>query len=487
MIDLIGPLIARYGYVIIALVIAAEGVGIPLPGETALLTAAAFAARGKLSIVGVILASTIGTVLGGSGGYWIGRTGGIVLVRRVGKWVGLDEHSLQKAHDFFTRHGAKTVFAARFIALLRIASGLLAGAAEMPFSTFSIYNALGGFTWSLVIGVLGYEFGEHLHKLDNVVGRWALIGLGVVLVGYLVWRWARRRAAGAGAPMTPARAAWLAGRIALVGAVVYVVVLVGAVVTQQWFVFPGTLIPGRVSSDTAIGARRIDFQSTDGIAQVAWQLDFPGGGSPYWMLYFHGNGTTVPLQRQRYALFRALGFNVFAPEYRGYAGVPGRPSEAALEHDAAAAFDYLVTVEHVPADHVVIYGWSLGSAVAIDLATKRSARALLVEGSPASVVAVGARDFFFLPVDWLMTSNRFESDRKIEAVHAPILVVHGAHDRRVPIANGRRIYALANPPKAFLELPEGGHDNAPAMSDSVFLAGVRDFLQQQAGISALPR
>jgi membrane protein DedA with SNARE-associated domain/pimeloyl-ACP methyl ester carboxylesterase len=486
-IDVIGPLIARYGYVIIALVIAAEGIGIPLPGETALLTAAAFAARGKLSIVGVILASTVGTVLGGSGGYWIGRTGGLAVVRRVGKWVGLDEHSLQKAHDFFTRHGAKTVFAARFIALLRIASGLLAGAAEMPFVTFSIYNALGGFTWSLVIGLLGYEFGEHLHRLDTVVGRWALIGLAAVLLGYLVWRWVRRRSAAEGQPMTPARAARLAGRIALVGAVVYVVVLAGALATQQWFVFPGTLIPGQVGPDTAIGARRIDFQSVDGVGQVAWQIDVPGDGSPYWMLYFHGNGTTVPLQQQRYALFRALGFNVFAPEYRGYAGVPGRPSEVALEHDAVAAFDHLVMVEHVPADHVVIYGWSLGAAVAIDLATKRAARAVLVEGGPASVVAVGAHDFFFLPVDWLMTSNRFESDREIAGVHAPILFVHGLHDRRVPITNGRRLYALANPPKAFLELPDGGHDNAPAMSDSVFLGGVRDFLQQQAGISALPR
>lgn len=481
MTDVLGQWIAQYGYVVVALVVAAEGVGVPLPGETALLTAAAFAARGQLSIAGVIAAATLGTVLGGTGGYWIGRTGGIALIHRAGKWVGLDDRGLQRAHDFFTKHGSKTVFVARFVALLRIASGLLAGAAEMPFGTFSLYNALGGLTWSVVIGLLGYEFGQHLHRLDNAVGRWALIALAVVLVGYVVVRWVQHRSSLA--PWTWARAGRWTWHVVVVGVVGYAVVVLGMLLTQRWFVFPGTLIPGQLVSDSALGARRVDFRSADGVGQVAWRMDH--AGSPYWILYFHGNGSTVPLQGERYALFRQLGFNVFAPEYRGYAGVPGKPSEAALEHDAEAAFDYLVSVEHVPADHVVIYGWSLGSAVAIDLATKRPPRAVLSEGSPASVVGVGARQFFFLPVDRLMVHNRFESDRKIAQVHAPILFVHGVHDRRVPEANGRRLYALANAPKQFLELPNGGHNDAPVASDSVFLGGVSRFLSTDAGLSVL--
>jgi uncharacterized protein len=156
--------------------------------------------------------------------------------------------------------------------------------------------------------------------------------------------------------------------------------------------------------------------------------------------------------------------------------VPGTPSEEGVEHDARAAFAYLVDSEHVAPDHIVIYGWSLGSAVGIDLATTAPARALIAEAAPASVIEVAKARFWFVPVGSLMTRNHFLSDEKIQRVHMPVLFVHARDDRDVPESNGRALYALANEPKGFLELPSGGHRLGPSENSQVFLDGVGRFL-----------
>src|SRR6202000_1992406 len=154
------------------------------------------------------------------------------------------------------------------------------------------------------------------------------------------------------------------------------VLVAGLAIGQTQLVFPASLRPVRIASDTAFGAGRVDFRSGGGGPEGAWRVGATAP-SPWWILYFHGNGSVLPYGKDRYALFRQLGANVFAPEYRGYGGVPGAPRGGALEDDARAAFQYLVDSAHVAPDHIVLYGWSLGSAVAIDLATTAPARALI--------------------------------------------------------------------------------------------------------------
>ncbi|MDQ6827880.1 MAG: DedA family protein [Gemmatimonadota bacterium] len=187
-------LVTAHGYWIVALVVMLEGFGVPLPGEAALITASAFAAQGRLAIAGVIIASSIGTIFGGSGGFWIGRTGGVALVRRHGRWVGLTEERLKKARKFYDSHGAKTVFLARFIALLRIVVGILAGVSEMSFARFTLYNALGGITWSIAFGAIGYLFGQNLPRLEKLIGRTSLIVLlAAIVVAAIVFAWKRHK------------------------------------------------------------------------------------------------------------------------------------------------------------------------------------------------------------------------------------------------------------------------------------------------------
>jgi membrane protein DedA with SNARE-associated domain len=193
MLEFLAHLIERYGYFAVALLVTLEGVGIPLPGETAVVTAAAFAAKGSLSAVGVAIAGTIGTVLGGSGGYWIGRIGGRGLLVRHGHLIGLDAERLARTEKYFARHGMKTVFLARFVALLRIFGSLLAGVAHMPFLTFSAVNLAGGFLWSVAFSVVGFLFGKNLSRLNDWLGNIGLALLGVLVAAFMVYRWQERR------------------------------------------------------------------------------------------------------------------------------------------------------------------------------------------------------------------------------------------------------------------------------------------------------
>ena len=178
----IAHLVATYGYWFLSVLVAIESFGIPLPGETALVTAAAYAAVGRLNIVLVIVAAVSGAIFGDNAGYWVGRKGGVALIRRYGAHVGLTEAKLERAHGFFERHGAKTVFLARFIALLRSWAAALAGVACMPYSTFMFYNALGGAAWAIVFGSLGYAFGRNLPLLERYVGQ---LSLALVLLAAL--------------------------------------------------------------------------------------------------------------------------------------------------------------------------------------------------------------------------------------------------------------------------------------------------------------
>lgn len=170
----LSALATSYGYLGLFFLVGLESLGIPLPGETALVTAAAWAALGHLSIYAVVATAAAAAMVGDNGGYWIGRTGGIVLVRRYGRLIRLNESHLERAHRLFERHGAKTVFIGRFIALLRTWAAVLAGAARMPYPRFMLYNALGAGCWSTIFGTLGFAFGRQLPVLERYIGQASL-------------------------------------------------------------------------------------------------------------------------------------------------------------------------------------------------------------------------------------------------------------------------------------------------------------------------
>lgn len=197
--DLLTHLVGYHGYVLLAVLLFIEVVGVPIPGETVLVTAAALAGRGALSFVGVLITAAASTILGGLAGYWLGLRGGPAVISRYGRLLRLDASRLERANAFFHAHGAKTVVLGRFVAFVRSYLGIFAGISRMRFARFASYNALGGVVWTGVFGGLGYAFGRNLPRLVRYLGRVSLlvavlVALGVALVFLNRW-FTRNRAA----------------------------------------------------------------------------------------------------------------------------------------------------------------------------------------------------------------------------------------------------------------------------------------------------
>ena len=172
----------------------------------------------------------------------------------------------------------------------------------------------------------------------------------------------------------------------------------------------------------------------------------PRGAKPV-VIYFQGNAGGLNLRADRFRWLTGDGFGLFALSYRGYGGSTGKPTEAGMLLDAAAAYEFAAAV--YPARRIVVWGESLGTGVAVALAATKPIGRLVLEAPFTSAADVGARVYWFLPVRLLM-KDPFRSDQRIGQVTAPLLVVHGERDQVVPIALGERLFALANEPKRFV-------------------------------------
>ena len=185
--------VARVGLPVMALLIAGESMGLPLPGETALITAAILASRGKLDIVPVIVLAATAAIVGDNLGYLIGRRGGRKLILRYERLRPHAERALATGEPFFARHGPKAVFLGRWFAGLRIAAAWLAGINRMRWPSFLFWNATGGMAWAVSIGVLAYALG---HSAERILKTAGVVGAGGIVLGGVaafVWLRARRR------------------------------------------------------------------------------------------------------------------------------------------------------------------------------------------------------------------------------------------------------------------------------------------------------
>src|SRR6516165_6638110 len=197
---LAGPL-QHYGLWAIFVLVLLEDFGIPVPGETVLIAGAVYAGSGRMNIVAVGLVGFIAAVLGDNIGYAIGRFGGHAVVLRWGKYVGMTAERLDKAQDFFNRHGGKIITVARFIEGLRQANGIIAGIIEMRWLKFVAFNALGAALWVGTWVTIGYFAGQHIATIYHYITQYSyylLIVLAVAFVGYVVYRLRKREKAGPG-------------------------------------------------------------------------------------------------------------------------------------------------------------------------------------------------------------------------------------------------------------------------------------------------
>jgi fermentation-respiration switch protein FrsA (DUF1100 family) len=240
--------------------------------------------------------------------------------------------------------------------------------------------------------------------------------------------------------------------------------------------FPGSqrsLLPP--PAHLGLPVQRITIPTDDGLTLVSWSIPAAAAGGR-WLLICHGNaGNLSEFGRPaHYAGLRQLGLNLLAFDYRGYGESEGTPTEAGLYRDAQAAYRYLREELAVSPERIILFGHSLGSAVAVDLASRVPAAGLILEGALTSVVERGQELYPFIPVRWI-AGSRFASIEKIASVAAPKLFLHAAGDEVIPLAHGRRLYQAAPPPKTFVEL-RGGHGDAFDLDSANYFGSIQRFL-----------
>jgi uncharacterized protein len=216
-------------------------------------------------------------------------------------------------------------------------------------------------------------------------------------------------------------------------------------------------------------AEEVRFTSSDGEKLLAWYVP-PRGAKPV-VIYFQGNAEGLPARVARFTWLAADGTGLLALCYRGYGGSTGTPTEDGLIRDAQAAYDFARA--HYPAGRIVLFGESLGTAVAVALAAGHEVAGVILDAPFTSAADVGAAAYPFAPVRWVM-KDKFRSDERIARVSAPLLVLHGEQDRIVPIRFGEKLFALAREPKRFVRFLQGGHvdldDHGAAKVVKEFLA-----------------
>jgi uncharacterized protein len=222
---------------------------------------------------------------------------------------------------------------------------------------------------------------------------------------------------------------------------------------QRGFIFP---VPQTArTTPEAAGFPQVEehvLTTADDEKVIIWHVPAKPGHPV--VLYFHGNGDYLAGFFGRFHDMISDGTGIVALSYRGYAGSSGQPSERGLLRDAAAA--YAFTAARYETNRIVLWGFSLGTGVAVALAAEQPIGKLILEAPYTSIVEVAGSLLRILPVRWLLR-DQFRSDERIGRVTAPLLIMHGEHDLTIPIGLGERLFSLAHEPKQFVRFPSGGH------------------------------
>jgi fermentation-respiration switch protein FrsA (DUF1100 family) len=213
--------------------------------------------------------------------------------------------------------------------------------------------------------------------------------------------------------------------------------------------------------------------TSDGEKVIVWHVPAKPGHAV--VIYFSGNGDFLAGLVSRFRDITSDGTGLVALSYRGYAGSSGQPSEQGLLRDAAAAYRF--TTARYAGERIVVWGFSLGSGVAVALAAEQPVGKLILEAPYTSIADVAASAFPMLPVRWLVR-DQFHSDERIARVTAPLLIMHGARDPTIPLRFGERLFALAHEPKQFVRFPEGGHND---LGDFGAVETARQFINAAKG------
>jgi len=225
-------------------------------------------------------------------------------------------------------------------------------------------------------------------------------------------------------------------------------------------------------------AEEVWLTTRDNVRLNAWYLSNPASKKA--LLWFHGNAETIGYGLEHLEFYSRLAVNVLAVDYRGYGKSEGTPGEAGVYRDADAAYDHLIQARHIQPKNIVVFGHSLGGAVAIDLASRRECGGLIAQSSFTSVKDM-ARRVFRIPLFEYIPKSQFDSLAKIRRVRAPILIVHGTRDETVPFSMGQRLFAAASEPKFFFPVQGAGHNDLIEIGGDELVDCFKSFLRRRTG------
>jgi uncharacterized protein len=225
-------------------------------------------------------------------------------------------------------------------------------------------------------------------------------------------------------------------------------------------------------ADAGLSYEEVYLTTSDQLKLHGWFV--PHENPRATLLFLHGNGGNISHRLDKLSIYQRLGLAVFIIDYRGYGLSEGSPSEQGTYLDADAAWKYLTQDKGIPEKQIIIYGESLGGAVAARHASQHVAGALILESVFTSVGDMGKHYYPYLPVK-LLTRIKYPTLERISDINYPLLVIHSAADEIVPYSQGRKLFAAANNPKSFLEI-SGDHNNGFLLSGSNYINGIDNFL-----------
>lgn len=220
--------------------------------------------------------------------------------------------------------------------------------------------------------------------------------------------------------------------------------------------YPDRSRPGTPAANGLKEMQELRVRTEDGLDLLAWFAP-PKKKNGKVIVFYHGNAGNIADRASKARHFLDAGYGVYLCEYRGYGGNKGFISEEGLYRDARAALKWLEANGYAPAQWI-IYGESLGSGVAVQMAAEFQPKILILESAFGTAVDIAKKAYFWLPVGFLM-KDRYESINKIKAVKSSLLMIHGSKDELVPYGLGKKLYDAANHPKEFITIDGGGHND----------------------------
>jgi fermentation-respiration switch protein FrsA (DUF1100 family) len=240
-------------------------------------------------------------------------------------------------------------------------------------------------------------------------------------------------------------------------------------VLDQLFVYhPAPWIERDWARISGLRLQEVWFDSTDGARLFGWYVE--SKETPGVLLWCHGNAGNIIHRLENLVELYRLGLSVLIFDYRGYGRSSGTPSEEGFYRDALAAYAYLTETRRIAPERLVLFGRSLGAAVAGDVASRKPVAGLILESPFPSVGAVARAHYFGLPVDWLLSAE-FNLVERLRRISVPVLVVHGDRDEVVPIQLGQQVFEAAREPKSFYLVPGADHND-------LYVVGGRPYFQR---------